>query len=245
MNQALTTTSANLPPAPASRDFVNMLTIYRNAVERTPTGLLSISDKRAPAGADREQLAARLSELDAANLPGNPQAIARRVARLFLRFPSSRLTDANSEATVAAYAADLSKFPLWAIDQAMLEAIQKGGAFAPSSPDLRAMCERVMRRTAEEAADIRAVLTADVYREPSDEEREKIKAGFDALVADLELRAPFDRWSLRKPGSRPVSSITPAEARDALEAMKEDPQPAPPLSGALRAKLGLDSEAAE
>jgi len=243
MTQAITTTSANLPPAPASRMFADMLAIYRNAVERTPAGLLSISDKRAPAGVDRERLESRLVEIDMANRPGPPQAIARRVARLFLRFPSSRLTDANSEATVAAYAADLSKFPLWAIDQAMMDAITKGGSFAPSSPELRAMCERALSRWSMEAADIRAVLTADVYHEQTDAERAKVKEGFDALVADLGLRE--DPWLLRAPGKRPYSSVTPAEAVDALEAMKANPEPPPALSPALRAHMGLDREAAE
>lgn len=167
------------------------------------------------------------------------QAIAARVARLFLRFPSSRLTDATAEATVAAYAQDLEPFPLWAIDQAMMAAIQKGGAFAPSSPELRKACDQAVAETRTEAADIFAVLSAEVYHEPTAEERAKSRAKFDALISELELMAPNDRWRLRPAGSRPLSSVTPAEATDALEAMKADPQPAPPLSDALRAKMGL------
>ena len=158
------------------------------------------------------------------------------MARLFLRFPSSRLTDATAEATIAAYTQDLERFPLWAIDEAMMAAIQKGGAFAPSSPELRKACERAVAGLRSEAADIRAVLNAQVYRELTPEERAKGLAMFREVVAELKLLEPFGGTA-----KRPYSSITQPEAENALERLEAEwaNKPRPMLSDAARKATSL------
>jgi hypothetical protein len=115
-----------------------------------------------------------------------------RVARMFLRFPSS--AKSVTEETIRAYAFDVAKFPLWAVEAAIQRVIADPSPkdFAPSSPVLQGECRFVMRPFAEELAQISIVLDADVYHEPSDDERARIKAGFDKLIADLRLREPFD-----------------------------------------------------
>jgi hypothetical protein len=227
----------NRAPAPQTRADADTLAKYRNALERTAAGLWSISDQRAPAGADRQALETRLAALEQSEGRTAAATIAGRVARLFLRFPSSRLTDATAEATIAAYAQDLEQFPLWAVDQAMLEAIRKGGAFAPSSPELRKACERAVASSRAEAAEIRAVLHADVYREPSADERERARAGFEELIADLKLRE--DNHGFKRPDQRPLSR---PEAQAWLERYAADPPPLPMLSDSARKSLGLPAK---
>lgn len=234
MNQQISTTTNPMQPPAQTRVDADRLAHFRNAMERTAAGQWLISDARAPAGVDRAALEHRLAQIDAGEGKADPAAIAKRLARLFLRFPSSRLTDGVADATIAAYATDLATFPLWAIDKAMVEAIQKGGAFAPSSPELRKACERVMVALRVEAGEIRTVLNAQVYHEPTADEQAKGRAMFDAVIADLKLREPFDA---QRP--RPYADITPAEASAALERWKADP-PELKLSDALRKKLGLD-----
>jgi hypothetical protein len=231
----------NRPAAPQTRADADLLAKYRNALERTAAGLWSISDQRAPAGADRQALEQRLAALEQSEGRTAPQTIAGRVARLFLRFPSSRLTDATAEAVVAAYAADLEPFPLWAIDQAMLEAIRKGGAFAPSSPELRKACERAVAASRVEAGEIKAVLNAEVYHEPSADEREKGLAMFREVIAELKLCEQFGG-----PVKRPISHVSRPEAEAALERLKANPPALPKLSDATRRAMGLPplSEAA-
>lgn len=233
MSQYLTTTTTAKPPTPQTRANADLLARYRNALERTPAGLWSISDQRVPDGADRQALLVRLAELGDAEGQTDPKMIAARVARLFLRFPSSRLSDANAEATMAAYAMDLAPFPIWAIDKAIIAAIEKGGAFAPSSPELRAGAERAMDNIRCEAADIRAVLDAEVYHEQSEDERSKVKAAFETLVDELQLRQPYDGMK------RPASQISRPEANSWLERYAAEKPALPKLSDALRSKLSL------
>jgi hypothetical protein len=233
MNQIQNIT-INRAPEPQTRAGADLLATYRNGLERTAAGLWSISDQRAPAGADRRALETRLAVLAQSEGRTSAATIAGRVARLFLRFPSSRLTDATAEATIAAYAQDLEPFPVWAIDQAMLQAIRRGGAFAPSSPELRRACEMVVSSFRSEAAEIRAVLHADVYREPTADERERAQLGFEKLIADLKLREDFHGF--KRPDQRPLSR---PEAQEWLERYACSAPPLPQLSPAARKSIGL------
>jgi hypothetical protein len=123
----MTTLPSNITPAkapaPQTRAEADLLARYQNAVEMTAAGLSSISDQRAPDGDDRRALLARRGELTASLTASDPRDVVKRVARLFMRFPSTRLPEGHAEAVMAAYAADLASFPLWAIDKAFLAVI--------------------------------------------------------------------------------------------------------------------------
>lgn len=163
----------------------------------------------------------------------DPRAIAGRLARLFLRFRSSQLNDANSEAVIAAYVSDLQKFPIWAIDRAMLGVIDKGGAFAPSGPELRAACERAMIDVVSEASNIRTILDAEVYHEQTAEQRARVKVEFDKLTEELGMRDP-------PKGQKPEYRLpTKQEAEMRLEEWKASPPAIPPLSDSARKTMGL------
>jgi hypothetical protein len=121
--------------------------------------------------------------------------VAARVGRLFLRFPGTRIEDA--EATVAAYATDLSRFPLWAVDRGLMMVIEGRsygtGAFAPSSVECQRECEKAMSAVRAEIADLSRVLSAAVYHEVTESEREKVKAGGSMKSAEEILREPIVR----------------------------------------------------
>lgn len=185
----------------------------------------------------RDQLSSSISSSD-------PRDVVKRVARLFMRFPSTRLPEGQAEAMMAAYAADLSGFPLWAIDAACLAVI--GGradvskSFAPSSIELREACVKAMAPVHVEIAELRKVLDAEIYHEPGPDEKARVQAMFRDLVDELKLNVdPRDHVPKAQ---RP---LTRAEAEAALERAKENPS-APAMSDALRARLGLqDREAAQ
>ena len=225
------------PPANQTRAQADLLAHYRNALETTAAGGFSICDRRAPDGDDRRALMVRRDELSTAMGGSNPHDVVKRVARLFMRFPSTRFPDGMAEATTAAYAADLACFPLWAIDEACLAVI--GGrtdtskAFAPSSIEMREACHKAMDPIRAEFADLRNVLSADIYHEPTPEERAKVAAEFQALVQELKLN--MDPRDNAKP-SRP---LTRHEAEAALERAKINPVRAPAFSDGLRQHLGL------
>jgi hypothetical protein len=226
---SLTLRPNSAPPAPTTADDL-LLIRCQNAIEKIPGGGLSISDQRAPTGADRAALERRLAALALPDSRNLTASIAARVSRLFLRFPASGQAD---DAQVAAYVADLVMLPLWAIDKGILRAIAKGGQYAPSSPILRQLCEDELAPIRAEAAAIKAVLEAQVYHEPTETEREEINRRFQELLGNLKLNAPLD--PMRPKEQRPP---TRKEAEEWLEREKATPR-CPDPSPALRAILGL------
>lgn len=150
---------------------------------------------------------------------------------------------------MAAYAADLAHFPLWAIDAGCMAVI--GGktdgskAFAPSSLELRDACAKAIEPVRQEIAEIGSVLDAEVYHEPTVAEREKIHAEFRKLVEDLKLNVdPRDK---AQKGAFRV--LTRDEAQAALDRAAAAKRPLPQMSSELREKMGLEpaasTEAAE
>lgn len=182
-------------------------------------------------------MTSRRNELVGSLSVSQPQDVVKRLSRLFMRFPSTRIAENQIEATMAAYASDLVMYPLWAIDVACRQIIAglDGGskAFLPSSTELQAACERAVAPTRLEARQLTRVLNADVYCEPTPEERAKVAAEFQALVQKLKLN--MDPRDNAKP-SRP---LTRHEAEAALERAKINPVPAPAFSEGLRQHLGL------
>ena len=164
--------------------------------------------------------------------------IASRIARLFFRYPSFRVNDSNAEAMVATYAADLQDFPMWAIDLALMDAIAKGGEFAPSSPSLRSRCQHIMAKVRNEIADLKAVLDAEVYREKTAEEKAEITRQFRELAKELGMTD-----DMRK-GSGVPGILTEDEAKAWLERYEANPPPVPMFSDAMKAKLQRDRGAA-
>lgn len=224
------------PPSPLTGEMSSTLSMYRTALERGP-GYWVIPEHRAPVGADRERLEARLAELTRCDTRSDVRVIASRIARLFFRYPSFRLNDSNAEAMVATYAADLQHFPMWAIDLALMDAIAKGGEFAPSSPSLRARCEHIMAKVRNEAADLKAVLDAEIYREKTADEKAEIVRQFRELAKELGMSDDSRR------GSGVPGIPTQDEAKSWLERYEAKPPPVPKFSDALRAKLAADARA--
>lgn len=244
---AMNTIPANInpakPPAAQNRLGADLIALYLNRVETTAAGHFSICESLAPAGADLVALQSRRAELAGSVSRTDPREIVERIARLFMRFPSSRLPDDVAKATLSAYAQDLSGFPLWAIDRAFMAVIsgQAGGskAFVPSSLELRAACDKAMQPIRDEVADISKILDAETYREPTADEKARVAAQFRELVDELKLNVdPRDKAK----GHR---TLTKPEAQAALDRALADPQPAPAFSSSLRAKLGIQSEQRE
>ena len=168
-----------------------------------------------PTGEHRALLERRRAELKSAMAASDPRAVVARVARFFLRFPGSSRTE-NAEGVAAAYAADLSRFPLWAIDAGMMAVITSQGhaaaQFAPSSPVLQDAVRKAMVHASDELSDLGRVLDADVYHEPSAEERERILAGYKELLTSLRWNEPF-RMNTRRPDARDAKPTAPDPSR--------------------------------
>lgn len=219
------------PPQPSSSMTLS-LDRLTNALEPVSRGLFSISDRLAPTGEDTAALRARMAEISDALRSSPSDAVKTRVVKLFARYPSAAKLDA--EMTITAYVTDLQPFPIWAIDGACMAFLQgqfAGSAFPPSCGELVAEARRAVLPYRIEGEKIRRVLTAEVYHEPTDAERAKVRAQMDALIADLRLN---DSLSAGSKHSAPLEAPKkPEEALSSLAA-RLSALPAPTLSsGAL------------
>jgi len=198
----------------------------------------------APSEAERAILSDRSRQITAGILPSPKDLIAIRISRMFLRFPNAR--PADGEATAAAYATDLMRFPLWAIDQAILKAIRPNADlnqnFVPTSPQLQALCAEAVAPYAEEARGIAAVLAAVTYQPRPETERDRVKKGFAALLVGL---GGGSRFEPRDPRDRATQPQMREQALAALDCLASNQTPPPKLSEGLRAKMGIPADAAE
>lgn len=226
-----------LAPAAASMVFHDTLRLYRSRIEWHPSGHYSISERSLPTDTERAAFVDRREYLVRSLTAADPRAVVQKVAQAFLRFPSSRLPDGVAQATLAAYAAELQKFPLWVIDGALLTAINGKGspAFMPSAMEWRAACDTVAHATRQEIADIDRILNAEVVSEVSEEQRKKNLEQFRALVRELRLNEPFEK-------ARPDTGPLDPEAVKAKLLEERDSRPLPEMSPTLRARLGIGVE---
>lgn len=152
-------------------------------------GVWSISDRKAPAGAERDAMEARGRELTARLAPGAVADIQRSVLRMFLGFPSAANLDMTG--TVAAYASALAIYPAWAVSEVCADALRGKLSdkpdFVPSAATLAAAVSRKLAAPRSEAAKIARILAAQVYREVTDDERERVAAGWRALADELGM----------------------------------------------------------
>lgn len=125
----------------------------------------------------------RREEIAGGLIAASDSEIDFMLSSLFMAFPT------GAAPQIGVYRAALRGMPAWAIRLACSAWITgKGGgnlAFAPSAPQLRAEAEGRVIPLRIEAADIGKILGAEVVREPSPEERERVLAKFSKLSADL------------------------------------------------------------
>lgn len=165
------------PPATQTRAQADLLGVYRSRITLGSDGVSwSITEGDQPTGRDLELMQARRAEL-ASFKPAEPQAIAARIARLFLRFPG---TAKGSPEQVAAYVTDLKRFPLWAIDKGLSAVVQghvlKATQFAPSSLEVQNAVRKALEPAQTEFALIGNVLNATVVQRPIMTPEERARA---------------------------------------------------------------------
>ena len=184
---ALQLQKSNMPAqTPAAQR--NQLTRWRNALRRIAPDRYELAASDAPTSEQRTWLIARQAELHGALLAAPPKMIAARIARLFLRFPMRQMEDAHAEQVIAAYTSDLSSFPLWAVDAAILSLLREPRAFPPSSPEVRARTEKTVAWAHFESRDIARVLKAEVSPPPDPAARERTNRLIEEVVAELKRK---------------------------------------------------------
>lgn len=235
---ALTTTGGqspkSSPPAAPTRE-VSLLVgrIYSvMKTEQTDYRTFSISDKLAPTDEQRDVLKARGREIADGLKPadGNQArtVISALVNRLLVTYPQSeRATEQEARAAIAGYVEALVDLPLWAVN-ASCQGWIRGEAdgdnrFRPSAAELRTLAQRKLMPFRQEVEQIRRILTANVYREPTQEERDRVIARHQQILAET-IAVPDDAphaAPLYQPAPAapmvPVAHTTPPSISPALQ----------------------------
>jgi hypothetical protein len=149
---------------------------------------------RVPSASERAALERRLDVLAGMRRPAQldataEAAVSAAVAEMIARFGSA-VRPEDRAGVVALLAIDLARLPAWAVEAACRK-VNEGAVpdisrtFAPSSPQMFALAKAELNAVQAEEARIRAVLALQPVAAPSDEERARVSAKFDALRARL------------------------------------------------------------
>lgn len=224
-----------------TREISDLESKFSNRIERRGVRW-EIADNLAPSKAEFAALHQRHLDVTGLLHPAHDDEIRMLVAAMFLGFPNLKISPDDAKKTAALYVSQLRDFPAWAVKKACENVLQdrvsgRSPDFAPSVATIAGICRDHVRDLAEENGRLAAIIGADVYHVPSDDERARVKAGFEKLIAELRLNEPF---APNKP-SDAYQQLDPDAARAAAESRLSElaAAPAPALSPALRATMGL------
>jgi hypothetical protein len=144
----------------------------------------SICEADMPAGDMLDAMQRRLAILNRHMAAGGDQEAAAAVSGLLSAYPFSGDQKA-AKAAIAAHVSVLAGLPAWAIRAACQAALTRDSGFAPAPGELLALARRECGVFERERANLQAILTARRTKAAKPGERERIKAGLDALRAEL------------------------------------------------------------
>jgi hypothetical protein len=148
----------------------------------------SISSRLAPTEDERSDLQSRKAELDRALTTTSEENVIRMVGVMRAAFPSQAMGEADKKAALKVYASTLMKYPSWVISRAcrrFTDGTTGEGRFAPSAAEMARECEAIVAPYREQRHQIETILTAEVYREPTEEERQQVHEHFRKLLSEL------------------------------------------------------------
>lgn len=150
---------------------------------------LAISDRYAPSAEQRALLTSRRDALIVATGRADPVRIKQMVAALRLGLKAQATTEAGAAAALELNIRALAHFPEWTVSEACRR-FNNGeageGTFVPTPAELANECRALLAPVHDELTKLRRVLDAEVYVEPTAEQRGRIADGMDALIADLK-----------------------------------------------------------
>lgn len=192
---AITTRSKSSPlvPTRAMDDLIGRLMGQMTPVSAVP-GLYEISDACAPSAEARGALQGRADHLASGLTAAEPEAISRCITSLGVVLPSRSTNAEAAKMELALTVEALKAFPEWAVANVCrryLDGRLGNGRYAPTPPELAKACRELIAPFQAEAAKIQRILNAQVYREPTEEERARVQAKVDELKRSF-TSAPGD-----------------------------------------------------
>jgi hypothetical protein len=215
-------------PAHQNREQALLLHTYTSRLEVHPgAAKSSISSQLAPTPEDRQRLEARRRTLSNGLAPiGNVAEAGVLIGQMFAGYATVRLTEEQAASTVAAYLDQVRHLPLWAVQTGCRACVARNNPFPPSAGELRAACEKAVQPIRDEEAEIRKVLEAEVYHSRPEEERERVIAGFKALLPQIELNSSMEPpLRIGQKFTRPVNGTATQLSEHALTAFNAKSPP--------------------
>jgi hypothetical protein len=257
---ALTTrdNSASCPPAVITREFDRLVGRMSNAIEQTPGGALEVSERYAPKPHERDAVMDRIGQLDRAlyRADGGRERTAAEDDALRVKTMLAALLGGMSTMGASADAAKLKvglcvsalrPFPMWVIERAcaLIRDGETGSVlggkdlgirrgYPPEAPQLAELCRHIVAPVQQERASLHRLLSAKVYKEPTEEDLarrdEVIAAGLAKIKRSNDMRAPeWDRQAKEREfrkseagePSIPAMSLSPDLAAKVAEKQRE------------------------
>ena len=183
----VTTTGTPLPPAQTREQFRQIAALTSGATREG--GKMVLLPGKSISPEDRRDMQARLSTLRSSLGQRDRRATEAIIAAFLAGYGSSRGNDAEARLVVGSFASVLADIPPWAVAEAA-RAWSRGGygavasAFAPSAAQFHECAKRIISGYEREERDLTQLLDAEERPVPTDE-RERVSAGFDKLMAGL------------------------------------------------------------
>lgn len=142
----------------------------------------------APNPEQRAKISARVDRLSLSLAPAGVDLVGVMVARLQAAFPSAGLDPATAEANAESYLIALEGVPAFALDEACRRILQRkvpslNAKFMPTAPELRALVDEISLPARWHLKELQRLLSAEVERDVSPEERERVAARFREFLA--------------------------------------------------------------
>lgn len=193
MTTALTTTTGT-GIAPADKRTADLTGMLHNLLETIPGNFrrCALSAAYEPNEEQRALLVGRRNALDGA-LAGCDAAVVRRSVGMLRSVMAAPAVDPETQKLQRqAYLAVLTKFPAWAVERAcmqFLDGTSGQGVHAPKPGEIAVVCRQLLAAAQEERAKINAVLDAEIYTLPTDEERAEVARRYEQFVAETARAA--------------------------------------------------------
>jgi hypothetical protein len=179
----------NVLTTPFSVPWLRSLRRALGSINGRPVLMAGFSVSQDQRAAIRREIARLTSWLSPG--PGDHRDKAVALAQILAAFSVQAQSAAPARERMEAYFAALGGVPAWAVDSArrrIMEGRTEMRAFAPTPPELAAMCREDVARVESEVTDLQRILDAKTGipdREPG--ERTRVEDGFKRLRGDLVI----------------------------------------------------------
>ncbi|KTS09716.1 hypothetical protein SB2_11715 [Methylobacterium radiotolerans] len=208
MTNALSTLTPGRGIAPVSRAVADLTSRLHNKLEPIPGEWrrCALSAAAEPSAEERQALVERRQHLDERLQPCDNATVLRSVGLLRSLMAAPNVDEETRKLQKAGFLMTLTKYPGWAVEAAcaqFLEADEGEGVHAPKPGEIAKVCRRLIAEAQYERAKINAVLDAEIYTPPTDEERAKVAKAFADFSAAFAQQAGGDFNAMKaSPGSQ-------------------------------------------